>query len=81
MENALVVAVDFDGTVVTHEYPRINHKKDIGSVKVLKRFVKEGHAFILNTMRSGETLVDAVKWFENKGIPLFGINENPTQKE
>jgi len=50
-------------------------------VRVLKRFVKEGHAFILNTMRSGETLADAVKWFENKGIPLFGINENPTQKE
>ncbi|MCL2874854.1 MAG: hypothetical protein FWF12_00890 [Betaproteobacteria bacterium] len=81
MTNVLLVAVDFDGTVVTHEYPRINYKKDIGSVRVLKRFVKEGSALILNTMRSGETLSEAVKWFEDRGISLWGINENPTQKE
>jgi len=81
MKDVLLVAMDFDGTVVTHEYPEINHNKDIGSVRVLKRFVKEGHALILNTMRSGETLADAVKWFEDKGIPLFGVNENPDQKE
>jgi len=81
MENELVIAIDFDGTVVTHEYPRINYSKDIGSVKVLRRLIKEGHALVLNTMRSGKTLDDAVRWFEEKGIPLFGINENPTQKE
>lgn len=30
-------------------------------------------------MRSGEQLQDAVKWFEERNIPLFGIQRNPTQ--
>lgn len=31
-------------------------------------------------MRSGDELADAIKWFIDNDIPLFGINENPTQK-
>ncbi len=31
-------------------------------------------------MRSGEFLADAVRWFEQNEIPLYGINENPQQK-
>jgi hypothetical protein len=30
-------------------------------------------------MRSGDTLDDAVKWFADNEIELFGINRNPTQ--
>ena len=30
-------------------------------------------------MRSGKELDDAVEWFEQNDIPLWGINENPTQ--
>jgi hypothetical protein len=90
------IAIDFDGTCVTHEFPRIG--KDIGAVPVLLNLVKSGHRLILNTMRSNRTdggdtgdpdiqdvtgnfLDEAVSWFEEKGIPLYGINENPTQKE
>jgi hypothetical protein len=73
------IAIDFDGTVVTHEYPRIG--KDIGAVPVLKGLVARGHQLILNTMRSGKELDDAVLWFEAKGIPLYGVNEDPHQKE
>lgn len=91
------IAIDFDGTVVTHDYPKVG--KDIGAVPVLKELVKEGHKLILFTMRNhgdpreqkglskdytGEllntdVLDDAVKWFEDNKIPLFGININPTQ--
>ena len=46
----LFVAVDFDGTCVTHEFPRVG--KDIGAVPVLKRLVDQGHKLILYTMRS-----------------------------
>lgn len=31
-------------------------------------------------MRSGKELADAIKWFIDNDIPLFGANENPTQK-
>ena len=73
------IAIDFDGTVVTHEYPDIG--RDIGAVPVLKRLVLEGHKLILNTMRSGEELQDAVDWFKENDIPLYGVNEDPEQKE
>ncbi len=73
------IGIDFDGTVVTHEYPNIG--RQIGAYRVLKDLVEAGHKLILNTMRSGEYLQDAVDWFERLEIPLYGINENPTQKE
>jgi hypothetical protein len=75
--NKLVIAVDFDGTCVTHAYPYIG--KDIGSVPVLKELVDRGHKLILWTMRSGKQLEEAVEWFSDNEISLFGIQRNPTQ--
>ena len=74
----MYIAVDFDGTCVTNEYPKVG--KDIGAVPVLKKLTDGGHKIILNTMRSGKELADAIKWFIDNDIPLFGANENPTQK-
>lgn len=74
----MIIAVDFDGTCVTHEYPKVG--KDIGAVPVLKKLTDSGHKIILNTMRSGKELAVAIKWFIDNDIPLFGANENPTQK-
>lgn len=74
----MYIAVDFDGTCVTHEYPNVG--RDIRAVPVLKKLVDAGHKLILNTMRSGDELEDAIQWFIDNDIPLFGINENPTQK-
>jgi len=88
-----IVCVDFDGTCVTHEFPRIG--RFIGAQRVLRRLVEEGHKLILWTMRSdvvepsspdpnihadgGDYLTQAVKWFERFEIPLWGINSNPEQ--
>ena len=74
----MYIAVDFDGTCVTHDYPNVGN--DIGAVPVLRALNQNGHELILNTMRDGSELLDAVIWFSNHYIPLFGINENPTQK-
>ena len=74
----MYIAIDFDGTCVTHDYPRIG--KEIGATKVLKRLVEAGHKLILNTMRSDKELQDAVNWFKKNGIELYGVNENPIQK-
>lgn len=83
LNNKLIIAIDFDGTCVTHEYPRVG--KDVGAVPVLKRLVSEGHKLMLWTMRGtrtqpSDTLQDAVLWFKENDIPLWGINENPEQK-
>lgn len=75
----MIIAIDFDGTCVTHDYPNIG--KDIGAVPVLKKIVESDHKLILLTMRHGKYLDEAVKWFEDNGIGLYGINENPQQKE
>jgi len=73
----MIIAIDFDGTCVTHEYPEIG--QDIGADTVINALVEAGHKIILWTMRSGPFLEDAVKWCEHKGIPLFGVNTNPDQ--
>lgn len=41
----MVIAVDFDGTCVTHEFPKIG--KDIGAIPVLRKLVEKGHQIIL----------------------------------
>ena len=75
----MYIAIDFDGTCVTHDYPRIG--KDIDAVNVLKKLVANGHKLILNTMRSGKELKEAINWFKKNDIELYGANENPTQKK
>jgi len=88
------ICIDFDGTCVSHEFPQIG--KDIGAIPVLKELVDAGHNLILFTMRSdrkkkkkvdGETivveenfLVDALKWFEENEIELYGVQKNPKQR-
>lgn len=73
----MIFAVDFDGTCVTHEYPKVG--KNIGAEVVLRKLVERGHKIILFTMRCKEQLEEAKQWFVDNGITLFGVNENPTQ--
>jgi len=90
----MIFAIDFDGTCVTHEFPKVG--RDIGAAEVLRALVASGHQLILWTMRSdkedvdtevegiqdipGMFLTDAVNWFKDNDIELWGINENPDQK-
>lgn len=73
------ICIDFDGTIVTHEYPYIG-KPVPGAERVMKLIQEKGHNIILFTMRSGKELDNAVEYIESLGINLYGINENPTQK-
>ena len=72
-----IIAIDFDGTVVTHAYPEIGD--DAGAVPVLKELVANGCRLILFTMRSGSLLKEAESWFRKRDIPLYAVNENPKQ--
>lgn len=75
----MVIILDFDGTCVTHDYPKVG--KDIGAVPILKKIVENGHKIILFTMRpyNNNLLQDAIDWFKENDIPLYGIQKNPNQ--
>lgn len=78
------ICIDFDGTCVSHEYPEIG--QDIGAFPVLRRLVLRDHRLILFTMRSDvpggrQYLSEAVQLLTDQRIALYGIQENPTQKE
>ena len=76
----IYICVDFDGTIVKHEYPKIGG--DIPeAIKTLKDLVDKGHKLILFTMRSGKELDEAVNYLVDKGVDLHGINMNPGQRK
>ena len=73
----MIIAIDFDGTCVYHEYPYIG--KDIGAAPVLKELPEAGHKLILFTMRDGKLLKEAEGWFKQNKIPLMDSNRNKEQ--
>lgn len=76
----IYVAIDFDGTMVTHEFPEIG--SEIGAWDWIRKIQDMPEVrIILNTMRSGEHLGQAVDTCLRNGIKLFGINTNPTQSD
>ena len=79
-DKGYVIAVDFDGTCVEHNYPAIGMDVE-GAVEVLRTLNKQGHRIILNTMRSGLRLEAAVRWFRDRKIELWAVNRNPEQKQ
>lgn len=75
---SLDIAIDFDGTCVTHDYPQVG--RQIGAVPVLKELTEASHRLILFTMRSGDQLVEAVNWFAENEIELYGVQWHPEQR-
>jgi hypothetical protein len=74
-----IVCVDFDGTCVMHEYPKIG--VDVpNAVEVLRRLNEKQVKIILWTIRSGEYLQDAVNWFVEREIEIWAVNKNPQQR-
>lgn len=71
----MTIAVDFDGTIVTHAFPRIG-KEIPFAVDTLKTFVAEGHRVILWTSRSGDNLKAAVDWCAERGLVFYAVNSN-----
>lgn len=74
----MIIAIDFDGTLVRHEYPKIGEEVP-GAVSVCQRLISAGHRLILWTIRDGQQLIDAIEWAEDKNINFWGINCNPNQ--
>jgi len=72
------IAIDFDGTIVDHEYPGIGTEVP-GAIDWMKNFQEAGAQLILFTMRGGKHLIEAVEWCRSKGIEFYGVNKDPDQ--
>lgn len=72
----MTIAVDFDGTIVTHEYPKIG-KEIPFAIETLKRLQKEfHHLLILWTVREGKELEEAVEFCRSRGLEFYAVNAN-----
>ncbi len=72
----MTIAVDFDGTIVEHEYPKIG-KPIPFAIDVLKKLqYEEHHMLILWTVREGTLLDEAVEYCKNKGLEFYAVNKN-----
>ncbi len=78
-----IIAVDFDGTIVEHQFPEIGPPVP-GALETLRECAARGAKLILWTMRSdgraekdGAVLAPAVAYLRANGVELFGVNQNP----
>ncbi len=69
------IAVDFDGTIVDHEYPEIGKEK-LFAFQTLKELEKMGARLILWTFRTGKELDAAVEYCRKNGIEFYAVNKN-----
>jgi hypothetical protein len=71
----MIIAVDFDGTIVEHAYPEIG-KEIPFAIETLKMLQQDQHLLVLWTVREGDLLDEAVKYCEDKGLIFYAINSN-----
>jgi hydroxymethylpyrimidine pyrophosphatase-like HAD family hydrolase len=69
------IAVDFDGTIVEHDYPGIGKEK-LFAFQTLKELEKLGARLILWTFRNGGELEEAVEFCKQNGIEFYAVNRN-----
>lgn len=67
------IAVDFDGTIVEHEYPKIGKIRPF-AFQTLKMLQEKGHLLILWTYRSGVYLDEALEFCKQNGVEFYAIN-------
>ena len=71
----MVIAVDFDGTIVEHRYPEIGEEIPF-AIDTLKMLIADRHKVILYTMRNGKLLDEAVRWCSDRGVEFYAINSD-----
>ncbi|HRZ49817.1 MAG TPA: hypothetical protein P5338_10525 [Bacteroidales bacterium] len=69
------IAVDFDGTIVENNYPKIGREM-LFAFATLKELQKKGHRLILWTFRTGSCLEEAIEYCRQNGVEFFAVNEN-----
>ncbi|MEE0336956.1 MAG: hypothetical protein U0I89_06660, partial [Prevotella sp.] len=71
----MIIAIDFDGTVVEHKYPEIGEERPFAT-ETLKMLIKDHHKLILWSVREGKLLQDAVDWCRERGVEFYAVNKD-----
>lgn len=71
----MIIAVDFDGTIVEDRYPSIGKEKPF-AIETLKKLAEEKHRLILWTVRKGKLLQEAVDFCQAYGLSFYAVNRN-----
>ena len=71
----MTIAVDFDGTIVTHKYPEIGEEIPF-AVETLKMLIHDRHKLILWSCREGKLLDDAIQWCRERGVEFYAANRD-----
>jgi len=76
----MVIAVDFDGTIVEDRYPDIGKAK-LFAFETLKELQKRQHQLVLWTYRSGSRLDEAVEFCKKNGIEFYAVNQSYPEEQ
>lgn len=76
----MIIAVDFDGTIVEDRYPEIGREKPF-AVQTLKMLVEQRHRIILWTVREGQYLEEAVAWCRERGLEFYAVNKDYPEEQ
>lgn len=76
----MIIAVDFDGTIVEHKYPSIG-KEIPFAIETLKKLQAERHKLILWSVREGRLLDEAVEFCRERGLEFYAINRDYPEEE
>ncbi|MBO5921993.1 MAG: hypothetical protein J6Q48_06355 [Bacteroidaceae bacterium] len=76
----MIIAIDFDGTIVNHEYPEIGSEIPFATTYI-RKLIEEQHQVILWTVRRGKLLQDAVEWCKERGIEFYAVNKSFPEEE
>ena len=76
----MIIAIDFDGTIVEHRYPSIGRELPF-AIETLKKLSEEGHRLILWTVREGRLLEEAVTFCRERGLEFYAVNRDYPEEE
>ena len=71
----MIIAVDFDGTIVENRYPEIGAERPF-AIDTLKMLQKDRHRIVLWTCREGELLDAAIEWCRERGLEFYAANRD-----
>jgi hypothetical protein len=76
----MTIAVDFDGTIVEHDYPKIGREIPFAT-DTLRMLIKDQHKLILWSCREDQLLEDAINWCRDRGVEFYAVNKDyPEEK-
>jgi hypothetical protein len=76
----MIIAIDFDGTIVKHRYPAIGEELPF-AIETLKKLQKDGHKLILWSVREGRLLDEAVSFCRERGLEFYAVNRDYPEEE